>query len=87
MGIFKRNRKKFGEILIEKGLATKEDVESALKLQREILETKQIQKRIGTILYEKGVIDLEAIEDVLRAQRQLEGFLLKSWIYSIFQSR
>ena len=84
MGFFKKNRKKFGEILIEKGLATQEDIDGALKTQKETQETKQIQKKIGTILYEKGVIDLEDIENVLEEQKQFEGFILKSFIYSIF---
>lgn len=87
MSLFRRDRKKFGEILVERGLATKEDVEDALKIQRETWQVKQVQKRIGTILYEKGVIDLEDIDKVLETQKQLEGFILKSWIYSMFHSR
>lgn len=87
MGLFNRQRKKFGEILIEKGLASKEDVEEALKIQKEILETKQVQKNIGTILSEKGIIDLEDIDGVLAEQRRREGFLLKGLIYSIFHSK
>ncbi len=86
MGIFKRKRKKFGEILIERGLATKDDIENAIKIQKEVWETKQTQKKIGTILYEKGIIDLEDIEGVLETQKRLEAFILKSWVYSIFHS-
>lgn len=87
MGLFRKKRKRFGEILVEKGLATKDQIEAALKVQREILETKQIQKKIGVILHEKGVIDLEDIDDVLETQKRLEGFILRGWIYSMFQSR
>lgn len=86
MGLFRKKRKKFGEILIEKGLATKEDVDGALKLQKEIRETKQVQKKIGAILYGKGIIDLEDIDEVLEAQKNLEGYILKGWIYSMFHS-
>ncbi len=32
MALFGSSKKKFGEILIEKGLATKEDVESAIEV-------------------------------------------------------
>ena len=87
MGLFKKNRKKFGEILIEKGLATKSDDEEALKLQQEAWEAKQIQKRIGAILCEKGVIEMTDVENVLEEQKRFEGFILKGLIYSIFHSK
>lgn len=87
MGLFKRKRKRFGEILVERGLATKEDIEDALKVQREIRETKQIQKQIGAILHEKGVIELDDIDNVLEEQKNAENFLLKGLIYSIFHSK
>ena len=87
MGLFKRNRKKFGQILIEKSLATKEEIEEALGIQRELDKTKRIQKKIGAILHEKGVIELEDIENTLEEQRRMEGFILKGLIYSIFHSK
>lgn len=83
---FKKKHKRFGEILIEKGLATREEVEEALRLQREIRDTKNIQKQIGIILHEKGVIGIEDIDNVLEEQKQAENFLLKGLIYSIFHS-
>ena len=86
MNLFCR-KKKFGEILIEKGLATKEQVEEALKVQKELLEKNEIQKKIGAILHEKGVIDFEDVEEVLKEQKRLEGFILKSLVYSIFHSK
>lgn len=86
MGIFKKRRPKFGEILIEKGLATQKDVEDALKIQKEIWETKQVQKNLGTILNEKGIIDVEDVNSVLREQKRREGIILKGFIYSIFHS-
>jgi len=86
MSLFKKKRPRFGEILIEKGLATQKDVEEALKTQKEIWETKQIQKNLGTILNEKGVIGVEDIENVLAEQKRREGFLLKGLVYSIFHS-
>lgn len=87
MSIFKRDRKKFGEILITKGLATKEEVEEALRIQRELAETKRVQKKIGVILHEKGVIELADIENTLDEQRRMEGFILKGMIYSIFNAK
>ena len=87
MGLLKKKRPKFGELLIEKGLATQKDVDEALKMQKEIWETKQIQKRIGTILSEKGVIDEADIDNVLAEQRRKDSFLLKGLAYTIFHSR
>lgn len=86
MSFWYKKKRKFGEIAVEKGLASKEQVEDALKVQRELLTTKQIQKKIGIILNEKGVLDLEDIERVLDEQRR-DGFILKGIIYSIFNAR
>lgn len=86
MGFFKK-RKKFGEILIEKGLATKAEIDDALRTQKEIWETRQVQKQIGAILSEKGVIDLDDIDYVLAEQKRGEGFILKGLVYSIFHSK
>lgn len=87
MWLFRKKKKKFGEILIKKGLATKEDIEDALRIQKEIRETKQIQKQIGAILQERGVIETEDIDNVLAEQRQGENLLLKGLVYSIFHSK
>ena len=88
MGLFRRKGKnKFGEILIEKGMATRRDVEEALKIQQETFETKQIQKKIGAILSEKGVIDEADIDNVLAEQRRKDSFILKGLAYTIFHSR
>lgn len=87
MSLFKRNKKKFGQILIERGLATKEDIEEALRIQRELAETKRVQKKIGVILNEKGIIELADIENTLDEQRRMEGFILKGLVYSIFHSK
>ena len=86
MGFFCRKRKKLGEILIEKGLATKVQVEEALKAQKELWDNRHIQKKIGAILYEKGVIGTEDVDQALAEQKRLEGFILKGVIYSIFHS-
>jgi len=87
MSLFERNKKKFGQILIEKGLATKDEIEEALRIQRELNETKRVQKKIGVILNEKGIIELADIENTLHEQRRMEGFILKGLIYSIFNSK
>jgi len=80
-------KKKFGEILIERGLATKDEVVEALRIQRELNETKRVQKKIGVILNEKGIIEMADIENTLDEQRRMEGFILKGLVYSIFNSK
>lgn len=85
--IFKRKEKdRFGEILISKGLATRKDVDEALKVQRDIRETKKVQKAIGAILSEKGVIGPEDIDAVLTEQNKRDGFITRSLTYFIFHS-
>jgi hypothetical protein len=87
LDIFRKKRPKFGEILIEKGLATPKDVDEALREQKEIWRTRKIQKQIGIILSEKGVIGTEDIEAVLAEQKRRERFLLVGFIYEIFHSK
>jgi hypothetical protein len=87
LGLFRKRRKKFGEILIEKGYASREEVEAALREQREISELKGIEKTIGDILYEKGIIDVEQIEEALEAQKRSDSFFLKSLTYWMFHSK
>lgn len=87
MRLFKRKEKdRFGEILIQKGLATRQEVEEALKAQKEIRKTSQAQKSVGAILSEGGVIGPEDIDAVLEEQKKRESFLLKGLVYSIFHS-
>ena len=53
LGIFKRKKaKKFGEIAVEKGLASEKDVQEALRHQKEYEEIHQIHK-VKTILEEQ----------------------------------
>ncbi|MFA6078545.1 MAG: hypothetical protein WC779_02230 [Candidatus Omnitrophota bacterium] len=88
MGLFSKKKKKlFGEILIDKGLATPGDIDDALKIQKQIWEEKQVQKAIGVILCEKGIIDIEDVNGVLKEQKQSEEFMLRTFIYSAFHSR
>ena len=84
MGLFKKTRKMFGEILVDGGLAKREDIDDALRIQKELWETKKIQKHIGEILAEKGIIDVEGVQKTLAEQKKMQGFLLNGWVYSIF---
>lgn len=87
MGFFRKKREKFGEILIKRGLATREEIDSALREQEELRETKNIQKQIGAILCERGIIDMPDVEDVLREQKRVDDFILKSLVYWLFHSK
>jgi hypothetical protein len=85
MGLFGRKPKKLGEILIEKGLASREDVAEALKIQKELKGTKKIQKRVGDILSDKGVITLEDLHFALAEQKRVEGFIIKGMLDSAWR--
>ena len=74
-------RKKFGQIAIEKGLITEEQLREALLKQRQIVEQSQGYKKIGVILREMGAIENEHLEIILKEQEPL--FFLR-WIYSVF---
>jgi len=87
MGFFRKKREKFGEILIKKGLATREEIENALREQKELREAKNIQKEIGAILCERGVICMEDVEDTLREQKRMDDYILKSLVYWLFHSK
>jgi hypothetical protein len=85
MGLFRRSRKKIGEILVEKGLATKEQVAEALGVQRQLKETKKIQKHVGDILNEKGLITLEDLEFAVAEQKRLDLFIINGLLGSVWR--
>jgi len=58
--------KKIGEILINEGLATKEDIEEALYKQTE-------QPKIGEILVQEGKITEEKLAEALQKQKKIEA--------------
>ncbi|NDY41975.1 chemotaxis protein CheA [Dissulfurirhabdus thermomarina] len=61
--------KPLGEILVEKGVVTPEDVDAAIRKQRE--ETPQA--RIGEILVQEGKADPKDVAHAIREQRQLRS--------------
>jgi hypothetical protein len=86
MGLFKRKKRMFGEIAIAKGLATKEDIEEALTVQRELFAMRKIQRALGAILQDKGVLSMDDVNSVLDEQKRSEGLLVKGFVYSLFHS-
>jgi len=57
--------KKFGEIAVEKGYVTEEDVAAALALQQELAGEGK-QELIGIIMLQQGMITNEQLIDILR---------------------
>lgn len=55
--------KKIGELLVEKGYTTQEQIENAL-------EEQEYSPKIGEILVKKNVINKETLEEVLNAQKK-----------------
>ena len=83
-GLFKIKKKKhFGEIAIGKGLASKKDVDEALKLQKEYAEKHQIQKKIGAILTEKGILTPDDVKTILEEQKVQNSMM--AWFYAFFR--
>jgi hypothetical protein len=80
-GLFKR--KKFGEIAIEKGLASEKEVGEALQAQKEYLEMHRIHKKIGAILTEKGVLTPDDVKTILEEQNKQAS--LMAWLVAFFR--
>ena len=83
-GIFKKKKaKKFGEIAVDKGLASKKDIEEALKAQKEYLEMHKIHKKIGAILTENGVLTPSDVKTILEEQKS--QISLMAWLVALFR--
>ncbi len=65
----KRRAKLFGDIAIQKGLATLKDVEDALRVQKEDGIKNKEHKEIGTILIEQGVLTPNDVSSILEDQK------------------
>ena len=69
MGLFdKKDVERFGEIAVEKGYITQEQLDGALAEQKDLKEKSGIHKKIGVILMEKGLIQTNQLNAVLREQ-------------------
>ncbi|MBI3268692.1 MAG: hypothetical protein HYZ53_06700 [Planctomycetes bacterium] len=66
----------FGAIAVAKGLATREQIQEALTLQRQIFERTGLRRQLGEVLLDRRVLEPKAVQSVLEAQserRQLAG--------------
>ena len=59
-------RKRLGDILVEKGYLTMEQVEEGLKIQRQSSERER--KLIGEILVDRGMVTEAQVKEALEAQ-------------------
>jgi tRNA A-37 threonylcarbamoyl transferase component Bud32 len=60
----------FGRIIVEKGWATSEQVETCLKHQKELSSQGQV-KQLGEIMLERGMLTLDQIQQLLSAQNKV----------------
>ena len=68
MASLSKQKKKFGEIAVARGLITKWQLTSALEEQQEARAKGAVQKKIGSVLLEKGFIEAGDIKKVLDVQ-------------------
>jgi hypothetical protein len=62
----KTARKLFGEMAIHKGYCTREDVDRALEIQRQLVESGDEPRMLGLILLGEGMIDNTEFIDLLK---------------------
>jgi len=75
------HKKRIGEILVKKGIATPERIEEALFAQRKQIESGAELKKLGEILEDMGFASKENIKSALDEQKK---FYMHSWLYSVF---
>jgi hypothetical protein len=54
----------FGEMLIQRGLVTQNDIKAALEIQQQ-LRARGVQERLGVLLVLTGALPAEALADTL----------------------
>ncbi|MCK5100768.1 MAG: hypothetical protein KAR45_21845, partial [Desulfobacteraceae bacterium] len=71
----------FGKIAVEKGLATKQDIEKALLVQKSAFKKAKLKKLIGDILVDSEIITVKQRDQILEQQKEIEqrsSLLVKS---------
>ena len=69
MGL-KPSEKRFGEIAVDKGFATKDQINIALEIQTEEDNSEGQHRPIGRLLFNLGYINVSQIEKILAAQEK-----------------
>ncbi len=81
---FRRKKAKlFGEIAVEKGLASQRDIDEALKIQKEYEDKHKVHKVIGVILTERKVLTPQDVKAILEEQKGQMSML--AWFAELFQ--
>jgi hypothetical protein len=62
---------RFGQIAIEKGFVTGDQIRVALEVQAEEDAATGVHRPIGRILFSLGLLNLQQINEVLEAQKKL----------------
>lgn len=70
--IIKKRGEEFGKIAIDKGFATRVDVQKALEFQKKEFQRARVKKMIGDILVESQVITVKQKNNILKEQLLLE---------------
>ncbi len=70
--VIKRQGEKFGQLAVERGFVTREQVDAALKEQLQEFRKAKLKRLIGDILVGSGVITPEQKEIIAREQKRLE---------------
>ncbi|MBI9089092.1 MAG: DUF342 domain-containing protein [Desulfobacterium sp.] len=70
--VIKHQGEKFGQLAVEKGFVTREEVDEALKQQLQEFRKAKLKRLIGDILVGAGVITPEQKEVIAREQKLLE---------------
>ncbi|MDD5634510.1 MAG: hypothetical protein PHW46_04455 [Candidatus Omnitrophica bacterium] len=78
----KKNGLLFGDIAVNKGLATQKEIDEALVIQKEYEKRNRIHKEIGAILTEKGILTPKDVKKILEEQRSHRG--LVAWFTAFF---
>ena len=78
----RKKAKLFGEIAVEKGLASEKDIAEALAAQKEYVKTHKIHKEIGVFLTEKGILTPNDVKAILEEQRGPTNTM--AWFYELF---
>lgn len=75
--VLKKKGEQFGQIAVQKGYATNEEVELALTRQQQLFREAKVQKMLGDLLVEFGVITEEQSRIIAEEQKKLEDIPLE----------
>lgn len=74
--VVKKRSEQFGEIAVNRGYATQEEVELALIRQKQLFREQKIQKMLGDLLVEFGVITEAERQIVAKEQERMEEIVI-----------